>query len=122
LTRLTEAMVDEASCKDSKRTDVGRNGPTLDYVTLIVHVLAMSKVTIELESDAVKKLESARLSPQETFSDVVRRAEFPVKPSLARDLLEDFKQRAGSSPLSEEALDRLTEVQSNPTRSPLRWG
>ncbi|MGA2556686.1 MAG: hypothetical protein ABSG04_10490 [Verrucomicrobiota bacterium] len=78
----------------------------------------MSTMTIELESDAVKKLESARLNPQESFSDVVRRAEFPLKPWPARDLLEDYKQRAGSSPLTEEALDRLSEAQSNPSRSP----
>jgi hypothetical protein len=82
----------------------------------------MSVLTIELEADAVKKLESARISPLETFSDVVRRAEFPLKPSSARDLLEDFKQRAGSSPLTEEALDRLSEAQANPSRSPSHWG
>jgi len=81
----------------------------------------MSIVTIELEADAVKKLESARLSPHETFSDVVRRAEFPLKPSLARDLLAEFKQRAGSSPLTEESLARLSQAQSNPSRSPSHW-
>jgi len=81
----------------------------------------MSVVTIELEADAVKKLELAKLTPRETFSDVVRRAEFPLKPSLARDLLEDFKQRVGSSPLSEEALDRLSEAQSRPSSSPTHW-
>jgi hypothetical protein len=73
----------------------------------------MSTVTIELESDAVKKLESARLSPQETFSDVVRRAQFPLKPCLARDLLDDCQRRAGSSPLSEEPL--TTSPGRNPT-------
>jgi hypothetical protein len=82
----------------------------------------VSIVTIELESDAVKKLEAVRLSPLETFSDVVRRAEFPLKPSLACDLLEDFKLRAGSSPLNEESLDRMSEAQSNPSRSPSHWG
>jgi len=82
----------------------------------------MSVVTIELEADAVRKLESARLSPHETFADVVRRAEFPLKPSSARDLLEDFKLRAGSSPLTEEALDRLLEAQSNPSCSASHWG
>jgi hypothetical protein len=82
----------------------------------------MSIMTIELDSDAVKKLESARLSPRETYSDVVRRAEFPLKPSLARDFLEDFKLRAGSSPLTEEALDHLSEAQANPSRSPSHWG
>jgi hypothetical protein len=72
-----------------------------------MHVLGMTIVTIALDSDAVEKLEAARLSPQETFSDVVRRAEFSLKPSQARDLLEDYKHRSGSSPLSEEALDSL---------------
>jgi hypothetical protein len=96
-------------------------GLRLDSRALIVHVFCMSIVTIELESDAVEKLELARLDPQESFSDVVRRAEFPVKPSLARDLLEDFKQGAGSSPLSEEALDRLSEAQANPSRSASHW-
>jgi len=82
----------------------------------------MSTVTIELESDAVEKLESARMGPQETFSDVVRRAEFPVKPSLARDLLEDFKKGAGSSLLTDEALNRLAEAQAKPSRSTSHWG
>ena len=49
----------------------------LEFVALFRHVFSMSTVTIELESDAVRKLESARLNPQETFSDVVRRASFP---------------------------------------------
>jgi hypothetical protein len=44
-------------------------------------------MTVELEPDAVKKLESAKLNPQETLSDVVRRAEFPLKPQVARDFV-----------------------------------
>jgi len=43
-------------------------------------------MTVELEPDAVKKLESAKVSPLETLSDVVRRAEFPLKPQFARDV------------------------------------
>ncbi|MEW6302373.1 MAG: hypothetical protein AB1705_02815 [Verrucomicrobiota bacterium] len=74
---------------------------------------------VELELDAVKKLEAAKLSPQESFSDVVRRARFPQKPHTALDLLQEFQTR--SSPLSEEALDRLTEAQRNPQTSPSHW-
>jgi hypothetical protein len=48
-------------------------------------------------------------------------AQFPQKPHLARELLEDFKQRAGHSPLSDEDLDRLTEIQRNPRRGPSHW-
>jgi hypothetical protein len=78
-------------------------------------------VTIELERDAVEKLAAAKLTPQETYSDVVRRAQFPQKPHLARELLEDFKQRAGHSPLSDEALDQLTESQRHPHRNGSHW-
>jgi hypothetical protein len=78
-------------------------------------------MTVELEPDAVKKLESAKMSPLETFSDVVRRAEFPVKPRFARELLAELEQRAGASFLSEEALERLAQVQSEPARSPSHW-
>jgi hypothetical protein len=83
--------------------------------------LPMATVTIELEIDAVKKLESAKVTPSETLSEVVRRAEFPAKPSLARDLLDDLKQRAGFSPLTEEALEFLDQAQTNPTRSASHW-
>lgn len=78
-------------------------------------------MTIELEIDAVKKLESAKINPQETLSDVVRRAELPMKPRLAHDLLENLRQRAGTSPLGDEDIDRLSKAQLNPTRSPSHW-
>ena len=78
-------------------------------------------MTVELEPDAVKKLESARMNPKETLSDVVRRAEFRMKPHLASDLLEEVRQRAGFSPLSDEALDRLSKTEAEPNRSPSHW-
>jgi hypothetical protein len=71
--------------------------------------------------DAVNKLESAKLHPRESLSDVVRRAEFQGKPHLASDLLDDIRGRAGSSPLSEESLDRLSRAQAEPTRSASHW-
>ena len=81
----------------------------------------MPIMTIELERDAIEKLAAARLTPQETYSEVVRRAQFPQKPRLAVELLEEFKQRAGHSPLSNEALDLLAELQRNPERSSSHW-
>jgi predicted CopG family antitoxin len=71
----------------------------------------MATKTITLELDALEKLEAAKWTPEETFSDVVRRAQFPQKPHLARELLEDFRERAGRSPMSKEALDNLEEAQ-----------
>ncbi len=81
----------------------------------------MATKTVELEIDAVAKLEAAKWSNDESLSAVVRRAQFPGKPQLARELLEDFQQRAGRSPLSEEALDYLNDAQKNSTRSPSHW-
>jgi len=81
----------------------------------------MATRTVELEADAFEKLEAAKWAPEESFSAVVRRAEFPQKAHLASDLLEDFKQRAGCSPLSEETLDKLAEIQRNPARGPSHW-
>jgi hypothetical protein len=78
-------------------------------------------MTVELELDAVNKLESAKMNPKETLSDVVRRAEFRMKPHLASDLLEDLRQRAGFSPLSEDVLDRLAKSQAEPKRSASHW-
>ncbi len=81
----------------------------------------MATKTIDLEVDAVEKLETAKWTPEESLSDVVRRGQFPHKPHLARELLEEFQQRAGRSPLSEEMLDHLAEVQRYPARSPSHW-
>jgi len=82
---------------------------------------SMATKTIHLEVDAAEKLETAKWTPEESFSDVVRRAQFPQKPHLARELLEEFQHRAGHSPLTEEALDRLAEAQRRSTRSPSHW-
>ena len=81
----------------------------------------MATRTVELEADAFEKLEAAKWAPQESFSEVVRRAQFPQKAHLASDLLEDFKQRAGCSPLSDDALDMLSEIQANPARGRSHW-
>jgi hypothetical protein len=81
----------------------------------------MATKSIDLEADAVEKLEMAKWRPEESLSEVVRRAQFPQKPHLARELLEEFEHRGGHSPLTEEALDRLTEAQRHPTREPSHW-
>jgi predicted CopG family antitoxin len=70
--------------------------------------------TVELESDAFTKLEAAKWTENESLSAVVRRAEFPVKPRCARELMDEFARRAGHSPLSEDALDQLAKAQNNP--------
>jgi len=81
----------------------------------------MARKTIDLEAEAVDKLETAKWTADESYSDVGHRAQFPRKPHLARVLLEEFEHRAGRSPLTEEALDRLTEAQRHPARSVSHW-
>jgi predicted CopG family antitoxin len=81
----------------------------------------MATITIDLEADAVEKLEMGKWTPEESFSDVVRRAQIPSKPHLAHELLEEFARRAGRSPLTEEALDILAEAQRCPARSRSHW-
>ena len=82
---------------------------------------SMATKTVDLEVDAVEKLETGKWTPEESLSDVVRRAQFPRKPHLARELLEEFEQRAGHSPLTEEALDRLAEAQRRPASGRSHW-
>lgn len=100
---------------------IPRGHSTLVAATNLRHIPGRATKTIDLETDALERLESAKWTLEESYSDVVRRAHFPQKPHLARELLEEFQQRAGRSPLTEEALDRLTDAQRHPARSPSHW-
>jgi hypothetical protein len=115
-----DAAIHFALCS-FKENDLTKKTIRLENRTRPGHVSSMSTVTVELEPDAVEKLESAKMNPRETLSDVVRRAEFPARPWLARDLLEDIRQRAGFSPLTDESLDQLSKTQSEPSRSRSHW-
>ena len=93
----------------------------LDVTAPFGQILLMPSKTIELEADAAEKLEAAKWTSHESLSEVVRRAQFPARPHLARELVEDFRRRAGHSPLSDEALDRLAETQKNPAPGSSHW-
>ena len=82
----------------------------------------MATETISLELDAYEKLKAAKWTSQESFSEVVRRAQFPTKPHTAGELLGEFKSRSGDSPMSDEALDLLAAAQENSRRQPSHWG
>ena len=62
----------------------------------------MTTKTVELEMDAVAKLEAARWSAGESLSAVVRRATFTAKPHLARELL-----AREDAPGSQQGLDAV---------------
>jgi predicted CopG family antitoxin len=115
--RLTFAI----TCRSLARHARGTGHCRLVDSANFCQISGMATKTIDPEADAVERLETAKWTPEESYSDVVRRARFPQKPHLARELLEEFHQRAGHSPLTEEALDRLAEAQRNPAHSPSHW-
>ncbi len=87
-----------------------------------MHGICMATKTISLELGAYEKLKTEKLNPRESFSSVVRRAEFPKTHFTCKDLLEFMKQRfLERSLLNEETLDRLEKAQENPHRSSSHW-
>lgn len=76
-----------------------------------MHNSCMATKTISLELDAYEKLKMQK-KPGESFSAVVRRAEFePKKGMTGRELLEYYKKRGPV--LTEEDCDRIEELNRN---------
>lgn len=73
-----------------------------------MHIACMATKTISLKIEAWERLRRARLTPDESFSEVVLRAEWPERGMTARELRAVY-DREGSL-LSPEALDRVEEV------------
>jgi len=70
----------------------------------------MATKTISLEIDAYERLRSSK-KPGESFSAVVRRAQFPEGPSSGADLLE-YMQKGGSG-VSHAHLNEVEEADQN---------
>jgi predicted CopG family antitoxin len=83
----------------------------------------MATKTISLEMDAYEKLRRARRTPSESFSSVVRRAEFPGAPKTGADVLAIIEKRMKSRnfPMSEADLDFLDEAQKKARASNSEW-
>ena len=87
-----------------------------------MHDLCMATKTISLELDAYDKLKSAKLTPRESFSAVVRRGLWEKPAYTAKDLLKFMEERAARGTLfSEKALDKLDEAQARPRISSSHW-
>jgi predicted CopG family antitoxin len=83
----------------------------------------MATKTITLELDAYEKLRRAKRAPSESFSSVVRRAEFPNEAATGRELMHvmEKQMREGRTPIDEATLDRLDAAQRAPQISSSEW-
>jgi hypothetical protein len=70
----------------------------------------MATKTISLRLEAYERLKRARRTPNESFSDVVMRAQWPDVGLTGGDLLALYERRGPY--LSEGALDRIEEAKS----------
>lgn len=68
----------------------------------------MATKTISIDIEAYEKLRRARRSPRESFSMVIKRAEWPTPPRTAGAVLEALAELA---PLEAEVIDRLEAAQ-----------
>jgi hypothetical protein len=76
----------------------------------------MATKTISLKIEAWERLRRARRSPDESFSDVVMRAEWPDLAITARELHATY--RSGGAHLTPDALDRVDEASRELDRPP----
>ena len=70
--------------------------------------MCMPTKTISLRLDAYERLRRARLRPDESFTEVVLRAEWPDRGMTARELKAVYE--AEGPLLDDEALDRVDEA------------
>jgi hypothetical protein len=83
----------------------------------------MATKTISLELDAYEALRRAKRSERESFSSVVRRAQWADAPPVAGDILKSLQAAAKAGPgilLPDEELDRMAR-RHRTTRARTRW-
>lgn len=79
----------------------------------------MATKTISLKLEAYERLRAARRTPEESFSQVVLRAEWPDSPVRAGDFLAGCRKRGPL--LSEEGLGRIEELDRNDRPPEDKW-
>jgi len=79
----------------------------------------MATKTISIDIEAYERLRRARRAPNESFSKVIKRAEWPVPPRTAGALLSAM---AKVVPVEEEIIERLDAAQTldRPPEDPWR--
>lgn len=84
-----------------------------------MHITCMATKTISLKIEAWERLRRARRSPDESFSDVVMRADWPEVGITAGELLAVYG--ASGPHLSDEALDRIDEADAADFPAEDKW-
>ena len=91
-----------------------------------MHDSCMATKTISLEIDAYEKLQKAKRSERESFSQVVRRARWDDPASTGPQILthlSELRRRHPDSFLPDDALDRILErARTRPARATGRRG
>lgn len=81
----------------------------------------MATKTLSVDLEAYERLRSARVHEKESFSRVIKRAQWLPGEGTAASLLDSVRARGDSEgALSEEELDRLDELQKEEP-APDRW-
>lgn len=84
-----------------------------------MHSACMATKTISLQIDAYERLRQARRSPNESFSQVVLRAEWPAQGITAGELLQ--LARDGRFGLPEEALQEIERAKADDRPPEDKW-
>ena len=84
-----------------------------------MHIACMATKTISLKLEAWERLRRARRSPDESFSEVVMRAQWPEVGITAGELLALYGSQGPH--LSEEALDRIEEADAEDLPPEDKW-
>jgi predicted CopG family antitoxin len=79
----------------------------------------MATKTISLRIDAYERLRRARLRPEESFTEVVLRAEWPDRGVTARELRAIYETEGPI--FDDEALDRIDEAKSHDQPPKDKW-
>jgi predicted CopG family antitoxin len=84
-------------------------GRWFDHLKVTVYGPCMATKTISVDLEAYEALSKARLSPKESFSQVIRRARWTDRAKTCDDLL---KALPGMPAAPDEVIRRLDEAQS----------
>lgn len=84
-----------------------------------MHITCMATKTISLKLEAWERLRRARRTPDESFSEVVMRAQWPEVGITAGELLSLYRTKGAN--LTAEALDRIDEADAEDRPPEEKW-